>query len=137
MFWASNDGHSCEIFDEKELSHAVFNTIKWYKDFNHDLTVRNKELHDNAEAIVRHEYESEIEHLKKQLSMSYGEFASQKEKDAYDDFERRHMHERAYLKIQSGKAPYLIPTHVGIGTNLKVVCPICGESEDITDTGVW
>ena len=137
MFWASNGEHMCEIFDEKELSEAVFNTIKWYKDCNKEIAERNKKMHDDAEAIVRHEYEAEIAYLRKRLELSYGEFASQKEKDAYNDFEKRHMHERLTMKIQMGKAPYLIPTYVGVGTNLKVVCPICGESEDITDTGVW
>lgn len=137
MFWASDGEHSYEIFDEDELSKAVFNTIHWYRGRNSDLSIRNKELHDNAKDTVRHEYEAAITRLNNKLELSYGQFASQKEKDRYEDFERRHMHERATLKIQSGKKPYLIPTGCGIGTILEVVCPICGEKEDITDNEVW
>lgn len=137
MFWATDGEHPQKIYDEKELSDAVFNTIKWYKNCNKDIAERNQKLHDDAEAIVRHEYEAEIAHLKERLSMSYGEFASQKEKDAYNAFEQRHMHQRLTMKIQGGKAPYLIPTGTGIGTHLEVVCPICGEKEDITDLDMW
>lgn len=137
MFWTTDGEHPCRIYDEKELSNAVFDTIKWYKDCNIEIARRNQKLHDDAEAIVRHEYEAEIAHLKQRLSMSYGEFASQKEKDAYNDFEQRHMHERLTMKIQGGKAPYLIPTGTGVGTHLEVVCPICGAKEDITDVEAW
>jgi hypothetical protein len=137
MFWATDGEHPQKIYDEKELSNAVFDTIKWYKDCNKKIAERNQKLHDDAEVIVRHEYEAEIAHLKERLSMSYGEFSSQKEKDAYNDFEQRHMHERLTTKSQGGKAPYLIPTGTGIGTHLEVVCPICGAKENITDLEVW
>jgi len=101
------------------------------------LLKQNKELHERALEMTNDELKDEIQSLQERLSMSYGEFSSQKEKDAYKDFERRHMHERLTMKIQSGKCPYLIPTGVGIGTHLEVVCPICGEKENITDTSVW
>jgi hypothetical protein len=137
MFWATDGEHSHKVYYEKELADAVFNTIKWYKERNREIAAHNEKLHDDAASVVRAEYEAEIAHLKERLSMSYGQFASQKEKDAYDDFERRHMHERLTMKIQGGKAPYLIPTGTGIGTHLEVVCPICGEKEDITDLDMW
>lgn len=137
MFWATDGEHSHKVYDEKELADAVFNTIKWYKERNKEIAAHNEKLHDDAVSVVRAEYEAEIAHLKERLSMSYGQFASKKEKDAYDDFERRHMHERLTMKIQGGKAPYLIPTGTGIGTHLEVVCPICGEKEDITDLDMW
>ena len=137
MFWATDGEHPQRIYDEKELSDAVFDTIKWYKERNREITAHNEKLHDDAASIVRAEYEAEIAYLKERLSMSYGHFASQKEKDAYDDFNNRHMHERLTMKAQSGKAPYLIPTGVGIGTHLEVVCPICGAKENITDLEVW
>ena len=137
MFWATNGTSEVKVYDEDELSRMVFSTIKWYKEFNEQLAVKNKELHDNAEAIIRHEYEAEIAHLKERLSMSYGEFSSQKEKDAYKDFSQRHMHDRMEYKMQHSKVPYLIPHPVGVGISLEVVCPICGEKEDITDVSVW
>lgn len=126
-----------KVYNEEELSTAVFDSIKYYREHTEELQRRNEELHDDALKIVNKELTDKIAVLQHKLSMSYGEFASQKEKDAYNDFEQRHMHQRLTMKIQSGKVPYLIPTYVGVGTNLKVVCPICGESEDITDTEVW
>ena len=137
MFWATDGEHPQRIYDEKELSDAVFDTIKWYKERNREIAAHNEKLLDDAVSVVRAEYENQIKYLKERLAMSYGEFSSQKEKDAYDDFEQRHMHQRLTMKIQSGKAPYLIPTGTGIGTHLEVVCPICGAKENITDMEVW
>lgn len=137
MFWATDGEHPQKIYDEKELSDAVFDTIKWYKDCNKKIVEHNQKLHDDAVSIVRAEYEDQIKYLKERLAMSYGEFASQKEKEAYNQFEKEHMHDRQTSRYNGGRAPYLIPTGAGIGINLKVVCPICGESKDITDTSVW
>lgn len=131
-------GHYTEkIYDEKELADAVTATIHYYKTENAKLKEKNKQLHDAAEQVVRREYEKHINDLEKQLNLSYGEFSSEKEKQAYEDFTQEHMHDRLTSRYNGGRAPYLIPTGTGIGTVLKVVCPICGESKDITDTKIW
>lgn len=137
MFWAVHDGISKQIFKKKELAAAVENTIEYYEEQNTRLYEVNKKLKEDAQALVRAEYEQKIANLEEQLRLSYGEFTSQKEKDAYNDFEQRHMHDRLTSRANGGKAPYLIPTGTGIGTHLEVVCPICGEKEDITDMEVW
>ena len=137
MFWTVHNSLSKQILNKKELSTAVENTIEYYEEQNARLYEINKKLKEDAQAIVRAEYEREIANLKERLSFSYGEFASQKEKNAYNDFEQRHMHDRLTSRANGGKAPYLIPTGTGIGTHLEVVCPICGEKEDITDVEVW
>lgn len=126
-----------EVYTAEELRDRVFNTIKYYEQQNEDLHKTNQRLIDDAKAIVEEDYKKEIETLKERLRLSYGEFASQKELDAYNDFTKRHMHDRLLSKFNGGRAPYLIPTATGVGTILKVVCPICGESEDITDMEVW
>ena len=140
MSFSSIDAETMKIttiYDEKELSKIVFDSIQYYKEQadhwkrmytlwrKHGLEQANEELID------------EIQSLQERLKLSYGEFASQKEKDAYKDFEQRHMHDRLTSKYNGGRAPYLIPTGTGIGINLQVACPICGEKEDITDTGAW
>ena len=132
-----NDNKFIKIYDEKELSQAVLDTIEYYRQRAEDLGARNKELHEHALEMANKELKDEIRTLKQQLDLSYGQFASKKEKEAYDEFEKEHLHERLTMKIQSGKAPYLIPTYVGVGTNLEVVCPICGEKKNITDTEAW
>lgn len=134
MFYSCMNTAVCS---SAELTELVNNTVKYYEEKVKELAEKNKQLYEDAESIVRKNYEKRINNLKKQLSLSYGKFASQKEKDAYDEFEKEHMHNRLSSKYNSGRAPYLIPTGIGIGTNLKVVCPICGESKDITDTSMW
>lgn len=126
-----------KVYNEDELANTVYDSVKYYRERAEELRQRNKELYDDAKKIVDEDLKKENEYLQQQLSMSYGQFSSQKEKDAYNNFELRHMHERLTSRAQGGKCPYLIPTGTGIGTNLKVVCPICGESEDITDMEAW
>lgn len=133
MFWTGGK----TIYNKDELTTMVHNTIEYYEETNKRIGEINKKLKEDAQEVVRAEYEQRIAQLEEKLRLSYGEFSTQKEKDAYDDFEKRHMHERATMKAQGGKCPYLIPTGTGIGTNLKVVCPICGAVEDITDLEAW
>lgn len=137
MFYSYKDGMNTTICSSAELTDLVHNTVKYYEEKFEELIKKNKQLYAEAESIVRKDYEECINNLKEQLSLSYGEFASQKEKEAYNEFEKKHMHDRLSSKYNGGRAPYLIPTGTGVGTNLKVVCPICGESKDITDTSVW
>ena len=133
MFYTS--GHT--IYTKDELVKIMSDSIEWYENRANTLADQNLQLKLDAIDVVRKEYEDRIKYLQSRLDMSYGEFASQKEKDAYDDFEQRHIHERLTMKSQGGKAPYLIPTGTGVGTHLEVVCPICGAKEDITDLEVW
>lgn len=133
MFWTGGK----TIYNKDELTTMVHDTIEYYEEANKRIGEVNKKLKEDAKKIVCAEYEQRIAQLEEKLRLSYGEFSTQKEKDAYDDFEKRHMHERLTMKSQGGKCPYLIPTGTGIGTNLKVVCPICGEIEDITDLEAW
>lgn len=126
-----------KVYTAEELRDRVFNTVKYYEQQNEDLHKTNQRLIDDARVIVKEEYKKRIEVLEERLRLSYGQFASQKELDAYNDFTNRHMHDRLISKYNGGRAPYLIPTAVGVGTHLKVVCPICGKFEDITDTEAW
>ena len=137
MFYSYKDGINTTVCSSDELTELVHNTVKYYEEKVKELAEKNKQLYVDAESIVKENYEKRINNLKEQLSLSYGEFASQKEKEAYNEFEKEHMHDRLSSKYNGGRAPYLIPTGTGVGTNLKVVCPICGESKDITDTSIW
>lgn len=137
MFYSYKDGINTTVCSSDELTDLVHSTIKYYEEKVERLIEKNKQLYADAESIVKKDYEQKIKSLNEQLHLSYGEFASQKEKEAYDKFEKEHMHDRLTSQYNGGRAPYLIPTGTGVGTNLKVVCPICGESKDITDTSVW
>lgn len=128
---------SSVIYDENELSTAIIDTIQYYKERYNKVKEENKKLTDNAYLTVYEQVREEMDSLREQLQLSYGSFSSQKEKDRYKQFEQKHMHNRLESKANGGRAPYLIPNGTGIGTILKVVCPICGASEDITDTEAW
>ena len=118
-----------------------FTTIKSYietlEQLNSILEKENKQLKKDAVALVSKEILNENEYLKKKLEYSFGEFSSLKEKEMYCEFSKQHEHNRKNLKIQSGKVPYIIQTYTGVGICKEVVCPICGEKQDITDISVW
>lgn len=137
MFHSYKDGTSKTVYSSAELTELVHNTVEYYEERAKELKEKNKQLYADAESIVRKDYEKQINNLKERLSLSYGEFSSQKEKEAYDEFEKEHMHDRCTSRYNGGRAPYLIPTSTGIGIHLEVVCPICGEKRNITDMEVW
>ena len=139
MFYAydTETKQSSVVYDADELATAVTDTVHYYREQYQRIVEENKKLKNDAYEFVYEQLRSEMDSLREQLRLSYGSFSSQKEKDRYLQFEKRHMHMRAESKADGGRAPYLIPTATGIGVILKVVCPICGESEDITDTEVW
>ena len=137
MFHSYKDGMNTTVCSSVELTDLVHNTVKYYEEKVEELHERNKQLYADAKSIVRKDYEKQINSLKEQLSLSYGKFASRKEKEAYKQFAEKHMHDRQTSIYNGGRAPYVIPTGTGVGTIFKVVCPICGESKDITDTSVW
>ena len=133
----TSDGKCTTIYSPDELTTIINNNLNWYKEQADNWEKRAMDLEANAEAVVRREYEEKIQQLEERLRLSYGEFASQKELDAYNRFVKRHTHGNLVSKYNSGRTPYIIPTGTGFGTLLTVKCPICGITEDITDTGVW
>lgn len=137
MFNTYVNGEYTSIYNAKEASKHIFNTINYYEELVAELRQRNKELYNNAEEIVRKDYEDKIKSLEERLRFSYGEFATETELNEYNNFVKEHMHDRETSRYNGGRAPYLIPHYGGIGRILKVVCPICGESKDITDTENW
>ena len=137
MFRIQRNTEFHNIYSPEELGRAIEDTIKYYKERADWLQAMCNELREHAQEYVDENLRQENKHLRSRLSLSYGEFASEKEKQAYLDFEKAHTHDRLSSKYNGGRAPYLIPTGTGFGTNLKVKCPICGEEKDITDTEVW
>ena len=131
------DGKLTEIYTAEELSNKVYESVQYYQRKAEDAHTQMEKALSDARAIVQNEYEEENKSLKQRLSLSYGRFASEKEKQAYIDFMQRHMHNRRTSRANGGKAPYLIPNYTGLGTILRVKCQICGAEEDITDMEAW
>lgn len=80
MFYSYKDGINTTVCSSDELTELVYNTVKYYEEKIKELAEKNKQLYIDAESIVKENYEKRINNLKEQLSLSYGEFASQKKK---------------------------------------------------------
>lgn len=120
------------IYHEKELIEAIQSTFSYYRERLESAAKTKEELREE----VRQEYSNEIEQLKKKLSFSYYQFASEKERNEYNKFCEEHKKCRNTV-INGGRIPYIIPTHTGIGLNSMVVCPVCKKQKDITDYNNW
>lgn len=137
MFHICKNGISTTVYSSTELTELVHDTVKYYEKRVEELEEKNKQLYVDAKSVVKKDYEQQINNLEEQLKLSYGEFASQKELENYNNFVKKHMHDREISRYNGGRAPYIVPNYTGVGCVKKVVCQICGESEDITDTSVW
>lgn len=80
-------------------------------------------------------YKAEIQELRARSLL----LMSDKEAKAERDFRNRHYEKCARpLKTKSAGNTYIYElTGTGLGTCIKITCPICGQSEDITDIDSW
>ena len=64
---------------------------------------------------------------------------SDKERDALHNFRLKHYEKCALPKHSKsiGNTYIYELTGTGLGCCIKITCPICGESEDVTDTSSW
>lgn len=94
-----------------------------------------KELTKSREE-VREEFKAEIEALQDQLSRSYMRLSS-KEEESYKAFTHKHymMHNGGKFKADTGITVHMVGT--GVGTCYTLECPVCHETEDITDVSSW
>lgn len=85
---------------------------------------------------VREEFKAEIEALQDQLNRSYMRL-SHKEEEAYKAFTHKHymMHNGGRFKADTGITVHMAGT--GVGTCYTLECPVCHETEDITDVMSW
>lgn len=137
MHTVNEDGTFTKIYDSKELAKAVKDTLNYYEERTAAANERANRTLEEAKQFVTNQYEEENKRLKRRLKWSWGEFASEKEYDAFMQFRQEHMHNRAESRANGGKEPYIIPDYTGIGCAKDVVCQICGEKRDITDMEAW
>ena len=85
---------------------------------------------------IRQEFEAEIEGLEAQLSNSLAIF-SDLEMERYEKFYQNHfkLHNNGRYKKDPGITVHMVGT--GIGTCYTLECPVCHETEDITDVSSW
>ena len=105
--------------------------LKQLKDYI-DLLKEDKEAY--AKKLREYNKDEEIVKLKKEIERLHDNsiyICIGNEKEMYNEFKTKHYKSCG----TSNTIIELTPT--GIGTAIKVKCPICGEAGDITDTNCW
>ena len=131
------NGKFTEVLSAKALARQVANSVQYDEDRANECAERARKTKEEVKAEIVNEYEEENKQLRERLRFSWGEFGSEKELEAYNEFVNEHMHNRTTSKANGGLQPYIIPHYTGIGCAKTVVCQICGQTKDITDTSVW
>ena len=121
-----------------EISDAdMLKIARPYIERNEELKEQNEKLLNDAKACADEALRNENEILKQRLSLTYGQFSSEKERNAFKGFSKKHEKCRVNFKADNGRVPYIIPYGTGLGTCVTAVCPVCGEKKEITDISVW
>ena len=133
----SSDDNYQAIYGADDLAALVYDSIHYYQEIASEAAEKANRTLDEAKQIVVNNYADENVQLNARLRLSYGEFNSEKELNAYHDFCKEHEVCRTGKKINGDRIPYIIPTGTGIGIHYDVVCPVCGKQQDITDYDSW
>ena len=123
------------VYSAEELSDIVKSTIEFYQSEAKEANERANKTYEEVKAQVKNDYREENEKLKEALQLSYGSFASLKEKESYDEFINEHR--ACYKNNKCTEFPFIISIGTGLGISKTVICPICEKRKDITDTEVW
>ncbi len=132
-FWL---GGGKKILGAKELSEAVYNTLKFHEDRADEAKEQAQKTREEVAQEIHNEWEEENKRLKERVRLSVVELNSQKELDEYDAFVEKHKSCKG-SRIGNDFTPLLRQYGTGFGIGTIVSCPICNESVDITDTSCW
>jgi len=132
-YFASNkDGKLVEI---KDIDTICKNLRDTYEGLEDQVEYYKKKLEEYNKDSEIQKYKAEIQELRSRSLL----LMSDKEAKAARDFRNRH-YEKCALPLNSKSAgnTYIYElTGTGLGTCIKITCPICGQSEDITDIDSW
>ncbi len=132
-FWGAGGK---KILGAKELSDAVYNTLKFYEDRADEARSQASKTREEVMQEIHNEWDEENQMLKERLRLSLVELNSQKELDEYNAFVEKHRNCNG-SRIGDDYTPLLRQYYTGFGRGAVVSCPICGGSVDITDTSCW
>lgn len=117
-------GNLHKIFDPEDFATLIYDNISYYQSMVEKYKSQYQEM--------RASYEEQIQNLKEALELCYGSFSTDEQRMQWLDFNNRHAHCRA-TKETMECAPYVIKKE-GIAENYyTMVCPVCGEEEQITN----
>ena len=137
LFKIYKSGQLNELYDADSLAALVKDSVQYYQQRAKEANERANKTYEEVKAQIVNEYEEENKRLRKDAELVWLRFSTSKEQENYKQFVKKHELCRLKNKYSGGRWPYLIPVGTGLGTSLTVICPICGEKEDITDIGAW
>ena len=125
FFAQLNNGKWCEIKSVDKICADLKNSFQYLQEQNEQYAEQLLSFNKDAEI---EKYKSEIEQLRKNALL----IMSDKEAEAAKEFREKHYqcchNSSTYLYTLSG---------TGIGTTIKITCPICNTTIDITDVENW
>lgn len=131
-FTSNKDGKLVEI---KDIDTICKNLKDTYERLEGQVEYYRKKLEEYNKDSEIQKYKNIVDELYSRSLL----FMSDKEAEAERDFRSRHYKKCALpLKSKAAGNTYIYElTGTGLGTCIKITCPICGQSEDITDIDSW
>ncbi len=126
-----------DVYEPAEILSIIDASLNYYKDKAEEAIEQSKRTKEEVRQEVINEYAHENAEIQKQLTLSYGSFTFPEEKKRFDDFRARHIETCRTTHATGGLEPYVKVVGTGIGDSYTVVCPVCGESENITYVDGW
>lgn len=135
--YAYDNNTLTRIYSPDDLANLVKDSVEYYKRQASKALAEAAKTREEVRAEITNGYEKENQYLKAELKRSVCILGSDQELISYNQFCSAHEKCRSSARINSGKIPYVIQTHNGIGVSSVVVCPICNARQDITDIRNW
>ena len=130
-FTSTKDGKLVEI---KDIDTICKNLRDTYEELEGQVEYYKKKLEEYNKDSEIQKYKAEIQELRARSLL----LMSNKEAEAERDFRNRHCQCALRLKSKTVGNTYIYElSGTGLGTCIKITCPICGQSEDITDIDSW
>lgn len=130
-FTSNKDGKLVEI---KDIDTICKNLRDTYEGLEGQVEYYKKKLEEYNKDSEIQKYKAEIQELRARSLL----LMSNKEVEAERDFRTRHCQCARLLKSKTIGNTYIYElSGTGLGTCIKITCPICGQSEDITDIDSW
>lgn len=128
----NKDGKLIEVKSIEQICEYLKDAYEVLKE---QVLYYKQQLSEYDKDVEIQKYKAEIQELRAKSLL----IMSDKEAKAERNFRNRHYEQCARpLKAKSVGNTYIYElTGTGLGTCIKITCPICGQSEDITDIDSW
>ena len=117
--------------DFNRLLDSIRKQYEFEKSCADEATRKLKEFNRDEEIQMLQE---SIAHLRKNSLL----MLSDSERDKISKFRRDHYERHKYTHLMSSGSTFMYTlTGTGVGNIIEITCPICNETEDVTDLSSW